>query len=36
MMNWIDNLICLTIYSVIVTLIIVVVYYIILYMNGEK
>lgn len=35
-MTWIDNLIYLTIYSVIVTLIIVVVYYIILYMNGEK
>lgn len=35
-MSWIDNLICMTIYSVIVTLIIVVVYYIILYMNGEK
>lgn len=34
-MTWIDNLIYLTIYSVIVTLIIVVVYYIILYMNGE-
>lgn len=35
-MTWIDNLIGMTIYSVIVTVIIVVVYYIILYMNGEK
>lgn len=34
-MTWIDNLIYLTVYSVIVTLIIVVVYYIILYTKGE-
>lgn len=34
-MTWIDNLMCLTVYSIIVTLIIVVVYYIILYIKGE-